>query len=202
MNSKNFNLKKLFLRLFYIILISNSYLIQSSYGQISKAKLLLNQLYFDVPTSPEKFDIRRIINRSENFYGYREPDTTRTSYVAINFEENKNMTFLGHENSMLIFFNPDGSFDQIAIKSIYEKNEISKCENQVEQILSKFKPISYKTSKIYNTNWENKMNGRGYSFFSSLKLFQKNQPYAQISYFENPDGFYEIDLHYFPTWLK
>ena len=184
-----------------LLVLGIGFNIPGSYGQVSKARGFINELYFGVPVSSEKFDIKRIFNKSENFYGYRESDTSKMAFISVNFEENKMMTFIGDHNSLFILFKSNGSFDQLAINSNYLKNEIGKCEKQVDQILSMFNKISFKTNKSDTFNDTNNLIGRGYSFYSSLKSYKNHRPYLNVSYVETYDGNYQIDLHYYPSFF-
>ncbi|HEY5326507.1 MAG TPA: hypothetical protein VIJ27_05870 [Mucilaginibacter sp.] len=194
-------MKKSFNYCIWLVLLGTCFNIPVSSGQMSNARNYINELYFGVPVSPEKFDIRRIFNRTENFYDYWESDTSKMASLSVKFEQNKLMTFLGNPNSLFIHFKPDGSFYNLAISSNYLRNEISKCEKQVAQILSLFDKISFKTNKNDTFNEKNILIGRGYSFYSSLKSYQRGRPYLQVSYIENSDGNYEMDLHYFPSFF-
>lgn len=189
-------MKKKNLLIMFLIAISAT----DCFSQISKSKSKVEEIFFGFPKSSEKFDIKLIINSSENFYDYWESKTSEGS-VSVSFEENPFMSFLGSKNNIMLIFKENKKYDQLALTSDYRPSDITKCQKQLDEILNIFGPISYKTFKSTSQNGKNDLIGRGYSFYSSSNSILKKKSYLSITIRENYKGDYVFDIHYFPSNL-
>ncbi|WP_276360381.1 hypothetical protein [Daejeonella sp. H1SJ63] len=170
------------------------------FSQITNIKSKINDIFFNFPKSSEKFDIKLIVNSSENFYDYWESKTSNGS-MSVSFEQNPLMSFLGSKNNIMLILKENHKYDQLALTSEYSSNEASKCQKQLEEVLNIFDPISYKTFKSVSENENNDLIGRGYSFYSSSSSLLKKKAYLSLSIIENYKGNYVFDIHYFPSNL-
>ena len=189
-------MKKKQLMIFLIIAISAT----NCYSQITSIKSKINDIFFSFPKSSEKFDIKFIINSSENFYDYWESKTSNGS-MSVNFEQNPLMSFLGSKNNIMLILKENHKYDQMALISEYSSNDATKSQKQLEEVLNIFRPISYKTLKSVSENGNNDLIGRGYFFYSSSSSFLKKKSYLSLSIVENYKGNYVFDIHYYPSNL-
>jgi hypothetical protein len=182
-----------------IVLLAFIVPLHKAFAQNIKSKI--NALYFGVPESSEKFDIKAIFNRTENFYAYSEYNRFGMDNISVKFEENPEMTFIGQDNGLKIYFTAHGKFDQLVILSRYTSSDLNKCENQVKEILKKFEKISFRVNKSDSYDGEQNLIGRGYSFYSSVKSYNNRKSYFSIIYRLTPNQEYELDLHFYPANL-
>ncbi|TZF85814.1 hypothetical protein FW774_01715 (plasmid) [Pedobacter sp. BS3] len=171
-------------------------------AQIIEIKKKISEIFFDFNLSPEKFDIKRNYDRSDNFYDYDEIKFGDQDDVTFKFEEHPLLNFLGKKNEITIIFKPSGAFDQLIILSHYPASEIGKCEAQIQQILSYFNKLCYKVKSSISQNGQKKLVGRGYFFYSSLNQSKTFKPFLNISCDIDRYGGYVLDIHYFPSFLK
>jgi len=180
-----------------LIILFNTF---NSFAQISKIRLEVNKIFFEFPSSSERFDIKSIVNGSENFYDYYENSMVLNS-ISVGFEENPSLSYLGLKNTIILFFKGSKKYDQLVLKSEYGQKDVNQCKQQLIEVLDIFKKLSYKTYESVSRNGNNDIIGRGYSFYSSSNSLSKKKTYLSISLVENYKGEYVFDIHYYPTNL-
>lgn len=189
------------IKLLIILIISCLIAPQLTCAQVPKIKNNIIKLFFNIPKSPERFDIKLILNSSENFYDIKEFDYANIRGISSEFEENEALNYLGKQNHLSIYFKANGRFDQMAITSKYIIDDVNRCQEQISSLVSLFRILSYKTGDNASYDGDNKMIGRGKSFYSSLTSYKKLQPYLSISYSQRNNEDYILDIHYYPNHL-
>jgi hypothetical protein len=173
-------------------------------AQISTIKEQMLELFWYLPSYSEKFDIRTKLHGSNNFTKVEDSDLRYNSEALYaNFNGNKQLTSLGQDNVLNIYFDKASLPDQWVIISNYLPEEVNKCQVQFEQAVAYLKKISFKANPSTNTNVDDKLIGRGYWFYSSQTMLNQRKPYATINYsFKSYKNQYEFNIYFYPSALK
>jgi hypothetical protein len=166
-----------------ILLLLFCQCIQFSYGQISSIKKQLKELYFEIGFPSSKYDIRKMLNSSNNFSDISEINIEEDDIFSAYFDKNFKLSYVNKsiERKFDYVFNKgtDNNFC-VGLVLRYYPEDISSCTKQFNEAIGFFKGISYKSYQRSIIEDGIKL-GETYSFYSSKKSDENSKSYLIIS---------------------
>lgn len=188
--------KMLFLSIIFQLVLHSTLL-----AQTDNQRKLINQLFFDIPSSNGRSDIKAILSSNANFY-FPETQRSGPDYTDILFDDHIFLRLLGRSNSLSVFTHPDGTLKEIVISSHY-RNEKVKCKDQVAELVGMFddeSSVKYHSEPLIDGN--NNSIGWRYTFYSSSDTRKKMRGYLSFSYKRRFNEDYVLDIHFYPDNLN
>ena len=156
---------------------------QFSYGQISSIKKQLKELYFEIGFPSSKYDIRKMLNSSNNFSFVSENSIEDSDVISAWFEKNYKLSYVNKSKERVFDYWFNKGTDKnycVGIALRYYPEDISSCTKQFNEAIGFFKGISYKSYQRPIIKDGIKI-GEFYSFSSSKKSDENMKSYLIIS---------------------
>lgn len=155
----------------------------SSLGQLPLIKKEVSQLFFNLPLSATRFEIRSLLNSNNNFYNVDNMHDY-TNSISAKFRQNFKMSYLGFDN--FIYFGFEGSEQNCNYRSLtlkYSETDFEKCYKQYKELITFFRKNSY-TSDVANTSKDNSevRNFGSTRFYLDEKSWREKKFYLKIEY--------------------
>lgn len=177
-------MKKLSLSIILIICF-----ILNSSSQPSLIKTQISKIFFGVDLPITRFDLREKLNSSINLYNYKENEYSNTDFdgIEVKFKSNPVLGFTQSSIDKIIRCNFKKGYDRSEVISMdlwYNIKDITYSRSQINEIINKFKSISYKIEKEIKYDDELRKNkiGEDYFIYSTLKNYNNNNHYLRLSF--------------------
>jgi len=166
------------------LLITSLIISTSMYCQISITKKNVAELFFEIQVSPAKFDVRKLIHSSNNFFGFGGIDYGSYETITAGFKQNFKLSYLGRDEKNIVFWFDNGTeiSNSRKINTEYFPDEYALCLKQLGELYNIFIKCSFKSEKRLIRNNKNEKSGEGWHFYSSEKSFKDGKPYLVVHY--------------------
>lgn len=155
----------------------------NSIGQLPLIKKDVSQLFFNLPLDASRYEIRNILNSSDNFYNVDNMHDY-TNSISANFRQNFKMSYLGFNN--FIYFGFEGTEQKCNFRSLtikYAETDFERCFKQYKELIAFFRKNSY-TSDVANTGKDDTgvRNFGSTRFYLNEKSWREKKFYLTIEY--------------------
>ena len=209
---------------FNLLLLSVLFVI-NCYSQPSLIKKEISKIFFGVNFPLTRFDIREKFNGSINLFDYKELNYSNTDYddCEVKFKNNPVLSYTQSSVDKYFSVRFNKGYDMgefISLYMYYKIKDVTFCRNQLNELIKKFKLISYKVDKedkYENDDINKKKIGENYFIYSTLSNYKKNNhcifldfvyrkvdnPYKENTTYTTPNGeYYIIRLTTYPQYFN
>jgi len=168
----------------FITVLVLIFLMNCAEGQISSIKKNLKELYYEISFPTTKYDLRKMINSSDNFSNISENNLeSKYDIIHANLTTNYKLSYISRAKvRQLDFWFYQGTDKNYCagLEFQYSQENVEEATKQYNELVSFFKGYSFKSDQDPVIVNELKV-GDSYYFYSSSNSFQNNEPYLIVS---------------------
>jgi|GEM_PF-2624281 len=153
---------------------------QFSFGQILKIKKQLKECLFETERPITKFDLRKLLNTSNNFSDIHEYTYDKYDVISYDFETNYKLSYTKdctHKQSSVWYIKGTDEEFAFGYELYFPSENFESASNQLTELVNFFKPISFKVSDEHSDLLSR---NRSFTAYSTKSKYDNTKFYSII----------------------